>query len=166
MQQLKAGLRCWLGLWLAIRLPDRKHTRFNSSPNARREKEGRMGRVLSARQMRPQTQPLNDQRHCQWMRTAATMTKRRASPKRPQGRPPAGAVLIDGKWHATEQSIEIAAKRVLRNRERERIRREKTREMLRRERPELFAHEPPAELPKPARSQESQSTLLQYRKMD
>ena len=94
------------------------------------------------------------------------MTKRRASPKRPQGRPPAGAVLIDGKWHATEQSIEIAAKRVLRNRERERIRREETREMLRRERPELFAHEPPAELPKPARSQESQSTLLQYRKMD
>ena len=92
------------------------------------------------------------------------MTKRRASPKRPQGRPPAGAVLIDGKWHATEQSIEIAAKRVLRNREQERIRREKTREMLRRNRPELFAHEPPAA--KPARSQESQSTLLQYRKMD
>ena len=128
-------------------------------------KGGRMGRVLSARQMRRQTQTLNDQKYCQWMRTAATMTKRCASPKRPQGRPPAGAVLIDGKWHATEQSIEIAAKRVLRNRERERIRREATREMLRRERPELFAHEP-AEPPKPAPSQTLQSTLLQYRKKD
>ncbi len=94
------------------------------------------------------------------------MTKRRASPKRPKGRPPAGAVLVDGKWHTTEQSIEIAAKRVLRNRERERIRRKETWQMLRRERPELFAHEPPAKLPKPARSQESQSTLLQYRQMD
>ena len=94
------------------------------------------------------------------------MTKRCLSPNWPAGRPPAGAVLIDGKWYATEQSIELAAKRVLRNRERERIRREETREMLRRERPELFAHEHPAELPKPARSQESQSALLQYRKMD
>ena len=104
------------------------------------------------------------------MRTAATMTKRRASPKRPQGRPPAGAVLIDGKWHATEQSIEIAAKRVLRNRERERIRREETREMLRRERPELFAHvRTPAELPQqtalsPARS--DKGTFWQYQKKD
>ena len=98
-----------------------------------------MGRVLSARQMRRQTQTSNDQKHCQWMQTA--MTKRRASPKRPKGRPPAGAVLVDGKWHTTEQSIEIAAKRVLRNRERERIRREATWEMLRRNRPDLFAHE-------------------------
>ena len=104
------------------------------------------------------------------MRTAADMTKRCPSPKRPAGRPPAGAVLIDGKWHSTEQSIQIAVERLLRHRERNRIKREETREMLRRERPELFAHVPtPAELPKeatPARSDESQSTLWQYQKKD
>ena len=106
------------------------------------------------------------------MRAAADMTKRCPSPKRPAGRPPAGAVLIDGKWHSTQQSIQFAVERLLRNRERERIRREETREMLRRERPELFAHvHTPAELPKqttlsPARSDASQSTLRQYQKKD
>ena len=98
------------------------------------------------------------------------MTKRCASPKRPQGRPPAGAVLVDGKWQLTQRSTEIAANRVLRNRERERIRREETREMLRRERPELFAHLPaPVEVPvetPPARSHESQGTLWQYQRQD
>ena len=98
------------------------------------------------------------------------MTKRCPSPKRPQGRPPAGAVLVDGKWQLTEQSVQIAVERLLRHRERNRIKRDETRDMLRRERPELFAHElTPAELPKettPVRSQESQSTLLQYRKKD
>ena len=45
------------------------------------------------------------------------MTKRCPSPKRPPGRPPAGAVLIDGKWHTTQQSIQIAVERVLQHRE-------------------------------------------------
>ena len=104
------------------------------------------------------------------MRTAADMTKRCPSPKRPAGRPPAGAALIDGKWRATQQSMQIAVERLLRHRERNRIKREETREMLRRERPELFAHLPtPAELPTeatPARSDESQRTLWQYQKKD
>ena len=104
------------------------------------------------------------------MLAAADMTKRCLSPKRPAGRPPAGAVLIDGKWQSTELSIQIAVERLLRHRERNRIKREETREMLRRERPELFAHLPaPAELPKqtpPARSDESQGTLWQYQKKD
>ena len=103
------------------------------------------------------------------MRTAA-MTQRCTSPKRPQGRPPAGAVLVDGKWQLTQRSKEIAVERLMRHRENNRIKREETREMLRRERPELFAHLPtPAELPKeatPARSDESQSTLWQYQKKD
>ncbi len=80
------------------------------------------------------------------------------------------AVLIDGRWHLTQRSTEIAVERLLRHGERNRIKREETREMLRRERPELFAHLPtPAELPTetpPARSEESQSTLWQYQKKD
>ena len=92
------------------------------------------------------------------------MTKRRASPKRPQGRPPAGAVLVDGKWQLTQRSKEIAVERLLRHRDLNRVRREKTRELLRRECPELFAQLPaPAEGPTqaaPARS--DQGTLWQY----
>ena len=78
--------------------------------------------------------------------------------------------MVNGKWQLTQRSTEIAAYRVLRNRERERIRREETREMLRRERPELFAHLPaPAEVPKqtalsPARS--DKGTLWQYQQKD
>ena len=97
------------------------------------------------------------------------MTKRRTSPKRPQGRPPAGAVLVEGKWQLTQRSKEIAVERLLRHREHNRIRRTETREMLRRERPELFAHLPaPAEVPKqtvlPARS--DKGTLWQYQQKD
>ena len=92
------------------------------------------------------------------------MTKRRTSPKRPQGRPPAGAVLVEGKWQLTQRSKEIAVERLLRHRHLNRIRREKTRELQRRECPELFAHLPaPAEVPQqtaPARS--DQGTLWQY----
>ncbi len=96
------------------------------------------------------------------------MTKPCTSPKRPQGRPPAGAVLVDGKWQLTQRSTEIAVERLLRHRERNRIKREETREMLRRERPELFAHLPaPAEVPaETPRSHESQGTLWQYQKKD
>ncbi len=105
------------------------------------------------------------------MRTAADMTKRCASPKRSPGRPPAGAVLIDGKWHATQQSIQIAVERVLQHREGVRNRREATREMLRRERPELFVHvrtpaDPKQTTLSPARSDKLQSTLHQYQRKD
>ncbi len=36
------------------------------------------------------------------MPAAADMTKRCPSPKRPPGRPPARAVLIDGKWQTPD----------------------------------------------------------------
>ena len=97
------------------------------------------------------------------------MTKR-SNLKRPLGRPPAGAVLVDGKWQLTDKSKEIAKLRLLRHREQNRTRRESTRDWLRRECPELFEHLPAraealAEAP-PARSFESQSTLWQYQKKE
>ena len=58
--------------------------------------------------------------------------------KRPRGRPPAGAVLIDGSWQLTEQSQQIAAKRVLRARENNRAKYREMRELLRNSHPELF----------------------------
>ena len=41
--------------------------------------------------------------------------------KKPRGRQPIGAVLIDGKWQMTELAAQLAAERVLRLRERGRI---------------------------------------------
>ena len=58
--------------------------------------------------------------------------------KRPRGRPPAGAVLIDGSWQLTEQSQQIAAKRVLRARENNRAKYREMRKLLRHSHPELF----------------------------
>ena len=60
------------------------------------------------------------------------------SPKRPRGRQPIGAVLVDGKWLMTELAARLAAERLLRVRENARIRERKTRELLRLARPELF----------------------------
>ena len=96
------------------------------------------------------------------MRTAA-MTKR-SNVKRPLGRPPAGAVLVDGKWQLTDKSKEIAKLRLLRHRDQNRARRQQTRELLRRECPELFAHLPVvAEVLKKAEPPRSdQTTLWQY----
>ena len=93
---------------------------------------------------------------------------KRSNLKRPLGRPPAGAVLVDGKWQPTEKSTEIAKLRLLRHREQNRVRREHARELLRRECPELFAHLPEtAEVAEtPARSFESQGTLWVYQKKD
>ena len=58
--------------------------------------------------------------------------------KKPRGRPPAGAVLIDGRWQLTEQSQQIAATRVLRARENNRARYREMRELLLHSHPELF----------------------------
>ena len=60
------------------------------------------------------------------------------SPKRPRGRQPAGAVLVDGKWQMTELAVKLAAERLLRVRANARIYNRKTRELLRLARPELF----------------------------
>ena len=64
--------------------------------------------------------------------------KKNQSPKRPRGRQPAGAVLVDGKWQMTELAVRLAAERLLRAREYARKRNRKTRELLRLARPELF----------------------------
>ena len=53
------------------------------------------------------------------------------SPKKPRGRQPIGAVLVDGKWLMTELAARLAAERLLRVRENARIRDRKTRELLR-----------------------------------
>ena len=86
------------------------------------------------------------------------------SDKKPLGRPPAGAVLIDGKWQPTQESTEIAKRRLLRHRELNRARRERARELLRKECPNLFAPPPTPEVV--ARSFEAQSTLWVYQKKD
>ena len=88
------------------------------------------------------------------------------SDKKPLGRPPAGAVLIDGKWQPTQESTEIAKRRLLRHRELNRARRERARELLRKECPDLFAPPTPEVVHSPARSLEEQSTLWVYQKKD
>ena len=94
------------------------------------------------------------------------MTKDRKE-KKPHGRPPAGAVLIDGRWQPTEKSVEIAVVRLLQEREKRRTRRQEVRELLRKEHPELFA--PRTQDPKQttlARSDKQNGTLLQYQRKD
>ena len=94
------------------------------------------------------------------------MTKDRTE-KKPHGRPPAGAVLIDGRWQPTEKSVEIAVVRLLQEREKRRTRRQEVRELLRKEHPELFA--PRTQDPKQttlARSDKQNGTLLQYQRKD
>ena len=66
------------------------------------------------------------------------MAKKSKSPKKPRGRQPAGAVLVDGKWQMTELAAQLAAERMLRAREYARRCHRKTRELLRIARPELF----------------------------
>ena len=58
--------------------------------------------------------------------------------KRPRGRPPAGAVLVDGRWQTTERVVQTAAARLLRAREIRRTRLQAMRELLRLSHPELF----------------------------
>ena len=58
--------------------------------------------------------------------------------KRPLGRQPAGAVLVDGKWELTELSTQVAAERLLRQRQARRTAWRKTQDRLRAAYPELF----------------------------
>ena len=60
------------------------------------------------------------------------------SPKRPRGRQPIGAILVDGKWVMTEAAAQSATERLLKVRENARMRDRKTRELLRQARPDLF----------------------------
>ena len=65
-------------------------------------------------------------------------TKKDNPEKRPRGRQPAGAVLVDGKWQLTERSMQLAAERMLRGREIRRNRWRAMRELLRISHPKLF----------------------------
>ena len=98
------------------------------------------------------------------------MAKNCHAEKRPQGRPPAGAVLVDGKWHTTQQSTQIAIERLLQQRERRRAKRIETRELMIREHPELFVVARGAAEPKQttieARSDTPSCTLERYQKRD
>ena len=58
--------------------------------------------------------------------------------KRPRGRQPIGAILVDGKWVMTEAAAQLAIERVLKVRENARARNRKTRELLIDTRPDLF----------------------------
>ena len=60
------------------------------------------------------------------------------SPKRPRGRQPIGAILVDGKWVMTEAAAQLATERLMKVRENARMRDRKTRELLRQARPDLF----------------------------
>ena len=95
------------------------------------------------------------------------MTKDRKE-KKPHGRPPAGAVLIDGRWQPTGK--EIAVVRLLQEREKRRTRRQEVRELLRKEHPELFVVRGPdpkqTTLMAEARSDKQNGSLLQYQRKD
>ena len=75
------------------------------------------------------------------MPTESTQTSKmakRSSQQRPVGRPPRGAALVDGQWHATPETIALAVERLLADRERTRRNRQATKEVLRSYRPDLF----------------------------
>ena len=58
--------------------------------------------------------------------------------KKPRGRQPIGAILVDGKWVMTEAAAQLAIDRVVKVRAAARERNRKTRELLIDARPDLF----------------------------
>ena len=58
--------------------------------------------------------------------------------KKPRGRPPVGAILRDGRWELTEESVERAARRLIKHRADCRERYRQKRDELKARRPELF----------------------------
>ena len=61
-----------------------------------------------------------------------------SSQKKPRGRPPIGAILVDGKWQMTEASILREAERLEQHRAQCRQRYRRNRLALMQHRPELF----------------------------
>ena len=87
--------------------------------------------------------------------------------KRPRGRQPTGAVLVDGKWQPTELSTQVAAERLLQYREHCRMRHRETRELLCKARPELFTRGNPKQTKlTEVRSNERNGDLRQYQRRD
>ena len=58
--------------------------------------------------------------------------------KRPQGRPPTGALLIDGNWTMTKEGLDLAAQRLETHRKACRDRYRIEQQLLRAAKPELF----------------------------
>ena len=77
--------------------------------------------------------------------------------------------MVDGRWHLTEESLQLAAERVIRYREHNRKRYHEMRDLLRIEHPDLFAREDPrqtllADEPPLAGSNERVCDLTCYQK--
>ena len=95
------------------------------------------------------------------------MAKEITEEKRPRGRQPTGAALVDGKWQPTELSIRVATERLLQYREHSRMRHRETRELLRKLRLELFARGNPNQTKlTEVRSNERNGNLRQYQRRD
>ena len=84
--------------------------------------------------------------------------------KVPRGRRPVGAVLVDGKWQLTQESVRAAADRILKYREHNRKRYREMRELLRAEHPELFLQPDPQQSLLAPRSKEKVFDLTLYQK--
>ena len=84
--------------------------------------------------------------------------------KVPRGRRPVGAVLVDGKWQLTQESVRAAAERILKYREHNRKRYREMRELLRAEHPELFVQPDPQQSLLVPRSNEKGLDLTFYQK--
>ena len=96
-------------------------------------------------------------------------TKKDKPAKRPLGRQPAGAVLVDGKWELTELSTQVAAQRLLRQQQARRNAWRKTQERLRAAYPELFVQkglDPRQTTLTEARSTGQDVDRTQYQKTD
>ena len=61
-------------------------------------------------------------------------------PKAPRGRPPIGAILVEGRWELTEESLEKAVARLEKHRRDCRDRYRRNRASLARQRPDLFKY--------------------------
>lgn len=64
----------------------------------------------------------------------------KAEHKKPRGRPPTAAVLVDGRWVMTPESLALAAERLERHRTKCRERYRATATALKQSRPDLFTH--------------------------
>ena len=58
--------------------------------------------------------------------------------KKPRGRPPTHAMLVDGRWQVTEESFELAAQRLMHYRQRAQQRYQELQKVMRQQHPELF----------------------------
>ncbi len=58
--------------------------------------------------------------------------------KKPRGRPPAGAILVEGRWQLTAESVELAMQRLIKHRLHSQERYRAMRDAIRQQRPDIF----------------------------